>query len=124
MKKLLKFLISGGTGFLVDAGITMAMLHYEIAGPFLSRAVAIVTAMAVTWYINRNFTFGASRQSLVREGFRYSAIGVTSAALNYALYAALIGSAPHLQPLVAVVFASAAAMAYSYFGYSRFVFGR
>jgi putative flippase GtrA len=74
--------------------------------------------------VNRSRTFGPSSRSLAVEGFRYWAVGITSALLNYAIYSTLIYRAPQLQPVVAIVFASLAAMAYSYFGYSRFVFRR
>lgn len=124
MKKLLKFLLSGGIGFLTDAGLTAGLIHSGLAGPLVARAIAITIAMAVTWYINRTFTFGASKGPVASEGFRYGAVGITSAVLNYALYAALLSAIPHLQPLAALVMASVAAMAWSYFGYSRFVFRR
>lgn len=124
MKKLLRFGIAGALGFLVDAGMLAALLAWTPAGPFLARAIAIAVALVSTWLMNRSFTFGASRHSLAVEGFRYGSVGLTSAVVNYLIYAGLLISVPILQPLAALVIASIAAMAFSFFGYSRFVFRR
>ncbi|MDM9619421.1 GtrA family protein [Rhizobium sp. S96] len=122
MKKLLRFAIAGGLGFVVDAGILALLLHATPLGPFLGRLIAIAAAMTVTWLFNRTFTFDRSPHSLAAEGFRYGSVGVTSALVNYGLYSALLITLPALQPLAAMVFATAASMFLSFFGYSRFVF--
>lgn len=122
MKKLLRFAIAGGIGFLVDAGVLTLLLHVTPLGPFIARLIAIAIAMTVTWFFNRTFTFGKSGHSLAVEGFRYGSVGVTSALVNYGLYSALLLALPGLQPLTALVLATAASMFFSFFGYSRFVF--
>ncbi|HLP70656.1 MAG TPA: GtrA family protein [Rhizobium sp.] len=124
MKKLLRFGIVGTTGFVIDAAGLMLLLNTTPLGPFAARAFAIVIALAATWLLNRSFTFGASRHSLAVEGFRYGSVGITTAVLNYVLYSALLIASPLLKPVVALVLASLAAMAFSFFGYSRFVFRR
>jgi putative flippase GtrA len=124
MKQLFWFLVAGGGGFLIDAGVTHLLLTAFQIDPFVARIPAIMAAMGFTWFLNRSRTFEPSRHSLAVEGFRYWAVGITSALLNYAVYSALIYRLPMLQPVAAIVFASAAAMAYSFFGYSRFVFRR
>ena len=123
MKKLAWFVFSGGTGFAIDAGLTHLFLVLTSAGPLAARIPAIMAAMAATWFLNRSFTFGRSSASLAVEGFRYWAVGVTAALLNYGIYAVMMSRLP-VQPMAAIVFASLAAMAYSFFGYSRFVFRR
>lgn len=122
MKRLFWFLLAGGGGFIIDAGLTHVLITAAHVSPFHARIPAILCAMAFTWFINRSRTFGPSRHSLAVEGFRYWAVGITSALLNYAVYSALIYHLPMLQPLVAVVLSSASATLYSFFGYSRFVF--
>lgn len=124
MKRLFWFLAAGSGGFLIDAGLTHALVVLAGLSPFASRIPAIMAAMSFTWVVNRSRTFEKSRYSLAAEGFRYWMIGITSALLNYAIYAALIYRAPFLQPIVAVMASSACATTYSFFGYSRFVFGR
>lgn len=120
MNRLFRLLLAGGGGFLIDAGLTHILIEAGRFGPFLARIPAIIAAMAFTWLVNR--TFGRSPRSPAAEGFRYRAIGITAALLNYAVYSALMYRASFLQPVVAVTFASLAAMVYSFFGYSRFVF--
>ncbi|WP_113392539.1 GtrA family protein [Rhizobium sp. SYY.PMSO] len=122
MKKLLRFLIAGGVGFVVDAGVLHLLLWFTPVGPFVGRAVSIPSALLATWFINRNFTFGRSNRSLAAEGFRYGSVGLTSALLNYTLFSSLLMTEPGLRPIIALTLASAAATAFSFFGYSRFVF--
>ncbi|MDQ0455542.1 GtrA family protein [Rhizobium paknamense] len=122
MKRLIRFGMVGFLGFIVDAGTLLLLLKVTPLGPLLARAIAIALALFVTWQCNRVFTFGASKRSLVVEGFRYGSVGLVSALINYTLYCGLLLSLPLLQPLAALVLASAAATTFSFFGYSRFVF--
>ncbi len=122
MKRLSWFLAAGSGGFLIDAGLTHALVEAGGFDPLSARLPAIVLAMAFTWLVNRSRTFGRSAHSLAVEGFRYWAVGITATAVNYAVYSLLMVRAPFLQPVVAISAASLAAMAYSFFGYSRFVF--
>jgi putative flippase GtrA len=124
MKKFLRFALVGATGFLVDISVLWLLLTYTPLGPLPARAIAIVLAMTATWLLNRRFTFGASRRSIVIEGFRYGFIGLVTSLVNYGIYAGLITMAPLLSPYAAVVAASLAAMLFSFFGYSRYVFRR
>ena len=124
MKKLAWFVAAGGIGFAVDAGVLGLLLAFTPAGPFIARAIAIAVAMATTWALNRTFTFGRSDRPILEEGVRYGSVGLLSAVVNYALYSALLISIPELRPLAALVLASLAAMAFSFFGYARFVFRR
>lgn len=124
MKRLLAFAFAGGIGFLVDAATLFILLHVTPLGPFSARLFAIATAMTVTWLLNRTFTFGPSGRSLADEGSRYGAVGAATSLFNYAVYSALLLLMPGLNPLLALVAASAAAMVASYLGYSRLVFAR
>lgn len=122
MKRFGWFLIAGSIGFLADAGMLALLLDATALGPFAARVVAILFALVVTWGFNRAITFGRSRFPLLLEGARYGTIGLLSALLNYAVYAGLLLALPLLHPLFALAIASLAAMAFSWTGYSRFVF--
>ena len=124
MKRLLRFALVGAAGFLIDAGMLWLLLSVTPLGPLAARALAIAIALICTWQLNRAVTFGASRHSLALEGFRYGSVGLVSSLVNYGLYAGLLLAVPALNPYAALVFASASAMAFSFFGYSRFVFRR
>lgn len=124
MKKLFFFAMAGGVGFIVDVGVLFLVLRYTPLDPFTGRALAIASAMACTWKINRTFTFAASGRTLASEGARYSGVGLTSALINYGVYSAALLALPELSPYIALTVASASATVFSYLGYSRFVFGR
>ncbi|MFC0481536.1 GtrA family protein [Gellertiella hungarica] len=123
MRKLAFFVIAGTAGFLTDAGTLHLLITHTAVGPYIARIFSIALAMFVTWQINRTATFSRSGRSTTDEGIRYAFVGILGAVLNYAVYASLIFLLPGLQPVAAVVAASLAAMGFSYFGYSRFVFG-
>lgn len=122
MRRFGWFVVAGTIGFLADAGMLALLLYVTPIGPFAARVIAILFAMTVTWSFNRAVTFGRSRFPLLLEGARYGSVGLLSAVLNYAIYAGLLLTLPWLHPLAAVVVASGAAMAFSWAGYSRFVF--
>lgn len=124
IKKLFFFALAGGTGFLVDAGMLLLLLHFTPLDPFSARLIAIAAAMVSTWLINRNFTFEKGARSVAAEGLRYGSVGVSSALLNYAIYAAALVLIADLRPIFAVVLASAIATAWSYVGYNYFVYGQ
>jgi putative flippase GtrA len=122
MKRFGWFLIAGGLGFVADAGMLTLLMAATPLGPLAARIVAILFALAVTWSFNRSLTFGKSRFPLLLEGARYGSVGLVSAVINYGIYAAIILLAPALHPLAALAMASIGAMAFSWTGYSRFVF--
>lgn len=124
LARLASFVVAGASGFLTDAGVLHLLITYTTVGPYLARGLSIALAMMVTWQINRRMTFGNSGRSGLDEGVRYTFVGLLGAVLNYAVYASLIYTIPVIQPVAALIAASLAAMAFSYFGYSRFVFGR
>ena len=121
--RVARFALVGGIGFVVDTG-SLAALH-DGAGldPFSARLLSISVAALITWRLNRALTFGASPASQAAEGLRYAVVAFAAAALNYALYAAVLLAVPGLHPVAAVVAATLVAMCFSYLGYSRFVFG-
>ncbi len=123
MRRIVWFAVAGGTGFLVDAGLLALLLAATPLGPLTARVLSIVTAMAATWVLNRQLTFGRSGRSLLSEGARYGGVGVTAAVLNYLLYTGTLLAVPSTPPVLAVAAASGLAMLWSWFGYSRLVFG-
>ncbi|MEL7232390.1 MAG: GtrA family protein [Pseudomonadota bacterium] len=121
LTRLIRFGLVGGTGFVVDAGLTIGL---QSAGLdiFSSRLIAIALAMLVTWRLNRSLTFGASTTSQVSEGWRYICIAVLAAAINYAVYIALMLTIPWMFTLLAVALATGVSMVVSYLGYNHWVF--
>lgn len=120
--RFLRFALVGGAGFFIDAAVLSALIHGLGVDPFSARLVSISAAALSTWRLNRVVTFGASETGQAREGMRYALVAALTAGLNYALYALALLVWPTLPPIAAMVGATAAAMLFSYVGYSRFAF--
>lgn len=124
MRRIASFGFVGAIGFAVDAGVLALILALLPADPFLARLGSMAVALAATWLLNRTLTFGASHRPAVVEGARYGGIGAASGLVNYLVYSAVLVVLPGFHPLLALVIGSAAAMVFSYLGYSRLVFDR
>lgn len=116
------FLVAGGIGLAVDAGLLAGLLAMTELDPLAARPVAILAAMTVTWSINRHLGFGPSQRHIAGEWLAYVAVGSGSAIFNYAVYAGCLLAIPGLPPLIALALASLAAMTLSWLGFSRWVF--
>ncbi len=123
--RLTRFAVVGGIGFVVDAGLTEALVALGVS-PLAARVAAIAAAILTTYLLNRSLTFRSDRRgaAAVGEGGRYVAVALAVAAANYAIYAAIVLAVPGVRPLLAVAVASGIAMVLSYLGYSRLVFAR
>ncbi|ODN70500.1 GtrA family protein [Methylobrevis pamukkalensis] len=112
--RLLRFAAVGGTGFLVDAGVTLALAASGLS-PFLARVGGIGVAILVTWALNRRFTFADRRNdALAAEGSRYGLVALASCLVNYLAYALLLLALPDVPLGLAVAFGSGVAMVVSY----------
>lgn len=114
-----RFLIVGSLGFLVDSGLTHALILAGLS-PLAARLPAMLVAMLVTWLANRRFTFETGQQRSTAELLRYALVAGAAFLLNYSLYSFAVVQG--LTPLLAIVLASAAQVGFSFFGYRRFVF--
>ena len=119
--KFARFAGVGGTGFVVDTGLTLLLIHRGI-DPYTSRVFGIMFAMITTWRLNRALTFGASRTSQTSEGARYFIVAILAAMLSYAIYASLLIMVAGFPPALAIVIAVGTTTLVSFFGYSRFAF--
>lgn len=118
------FLVSGTLAFLVDA-LVLALLNRGAGlDPFVSRLFALSAAMVTAWLAHRRWTFAVEERPSLREFLNYAALAWTVAALNYAIYSAVLLLMPQTDPIVALVIASVAAMGVSYVGMRFGVFRR
>jgi putative flippase GtrA len=102
--QLLRFVIVGTVGFVVDASVLYLALHFG-AGYYAGRVLSFLAAVWTTWQLNRRFTFAAAKSGSVwREGGRYLLAMCGGGLVNYAAYCAVIAVLPKhvLLPLVAV----------------------
>jgi putative flippase GtrA len=112
----LGFVLSGSLAFTTDAGILKALTAIFGVHPILARIVSISFAHVVGWLSHRRFTFRLATQPTFAEFLRYVGVQSTVALINYGIYVAVVLLRPGIEPLLALVISSGAAMLFSYFG--------
>ena len=100
------------------------MLLTRLAGApvLIARLFAIGAAMLASWLINRTITFPVAGPPSLREFAQFAAIAWIAAAVNYAIFAAIVFLVPNLNPVFGIAAASLCAMSFSYFGMRYGVF--
>lgn len=125
-RQLVRFAIAGVVGFVVDAGVLYLALWMGL-GYFAGRAVSFLCAVVTTWLINRTYTFHGHRErSIVAEFGHYLVAMALGGIVNYAVYSAVVVSAPKgaLTPLLAVAAGVAAGMSINFVSARFWVFRR
>ncbi|MDD2881502.1 MAG: GtrA family protein [Rhodoferax sp.] len=114
-----RFLIVGGLGFLIDAGLTY-FLVYSGVNPWLARIPSIACAMVFTWLINRQFTYNVKTLRSSDEALRYILVAMVMALINYLIYLWLISI--NITPVISIIIATAFQTFISFHAYRRFAF--
>ncbi len=124
----LRFAFVGALGFVVDLAMLWVGIELLKLGPYAARAASFAITVTFTWALNRELTFGARKArglgGMAREWARFVAANAIGLAVNYGVYAALVGWAGGLaaNPYVAAGCGSAAGLAFNYAASSRLVF--
>ncbi|MCB1955550.1 MAG: GtrA family protein [Rhodocyclaceae bacterium] len=124
-RRRLHFVVAGGIGFLVDAGILTLLVRSAGWGPVAARIPSFLTAVSVTWWLNRQWAFRDLRTLRVGTEYRrYIAVQLIGALANLLVYAALIHVQPSLRatPVVPLAVGAIAGLAANYMLSRRFVF--
>ena len=116
------FLFTGGSGFVIDAGITTGLIHFAGLDPFSSRLIGIAVAMVFAWAMHRRVTFNVAAPPSVGEFARFVGVAGSANALNYGIYALILLVWPQTWPLAALVVSTAIAACASYAGFRFGVF--
>jgi len=110
----LGFLLSGSIAFLVDAIILTVLTSLAGLHPVVARVFAISIALVAGWLSHRRFTFRLAVPPSFPEFLRYAAVGWVAAALNYAVFVAIVLASPGIVPVYALVVSSLVTMTFSY----------
>lgn len=123
-RQVFTFLIVGGIGFAVDAGITQALISLLHVPQLTARLPAIACAVLVTFFLNKHHTFGAKDLCLAKSFGKYAASTALSQSVNFAAYSLLVLSLEFSQHLtfLAVGFGSICAAAVTFFLSKYWVF--
>lgn len=119
------FVVVGGIGFVVDAGILAALVHGYDWGDYSARGISFAVAVTVTWYLNRRFVFTSGQtNSRKQEYTRYLAVQGTGMAINFLVYSLCIATSELMDtwPVLALAVGSAVALIFNYVGARLFVF--
>ena len=117
----IRFGMVGAAGYVVDAAMLALATHALDLDPYTGRILSIAVAMIVTWQGNRHFTFAERRArgsaaAIAREGLAFAGANMVGAAVNYAVYAALVAYAgtPWSNVFVAQVFGVLAGLVFNF----------
>lgn len=110
------FLLSGLIALSCDAAVLQIGILVFGLHPLAARLIAISVAMVAGWLAHRRLTFSLTTPPTLGEFTRYSAIAWTTAALNYAAFAAVLYFWPAAHPLLALAVASIVATFFAYIG--------
>ena len=124
--EIVLFAVGGVLGFLIDAGIVQTLVRGVDWNPYAARVVSFLAAASVTWWWNRCFTFAARRRYRARrEWLRWLMVMALGAAINWAVYVALLQTSDLVRawPLLGVAAGSLAAALANFIGARAMVFG-
>jgi putative flippase GtrA len=124
------FAAIGLLGFVVDSGLTYALVRGFHFNPLIARLPAFAVATVINFALNRALTFAGSRAPLLGAFVRYCLVCGVGLAVNWSAYAlalaawvALSGApaAPETLPIF-VAFGTGIAMFVTFFGFKKFAF--
>ena len=88
--QIMRFSVVGGIGFAVDGSLLWGLLSLDF-NPYFARALSFPLAVVVTWVLNRNWTFRATRDASKKGQFRrYFGVQIGGTLSNYLVYSAFI----------------------------------
>lgn len=124
-RQFASFVLVGSVGFLVDAGLFLALHDAASWSIGASRAVSISLAVAATWILNRRHTFGDRRSANpLGELVRYAFVQAGGLSINLGLFAVSLWAVPPLRnvPLVPLILGSTAALLFNFAAARAFAF--
>jgi len=122
-KKFMRFCGVGSIGFITDGGLLQAGIMLFGWGPLIARIPSFLTAVLVTWYLNRNYTFRTPEKSF-RESFPvYISTNAVGLAINFGTYSAGVLLSPFMAqyPLIPLAIGAGLAMFFNYLA-ARWIF--
>jgi putative flippase GtrA len=123
--QILRFLVVGAVGFLVDAAALLLLVHGVRVSPIWARIPSLLIAITTTWWLHRHFTFAWARLNAAssREWLRFVFANAVGNGINLCIYWTLIASFGW-SILAALTLASVVAAGINYGVSARWVFKR
>ena len=122
--EFVRFVVVGGLGFCMDAALLQVFLRLGL-GYYTGRIPSFLIACAVTWVVNRLWTFKAGRQAgKVRQAALYLGVQCVGWATNLTVYALCLLLLPQLKSLILIPLAlgAGAGMVVNFLGSKHLAF--
>jgi putative flippase GtrA len=126
-RELLTFLAVGSVGFVVEAVILTTLTVYAAWSPWHARFPSFLTAVLITWALNRRHTFaGRGLQRRSTEAFFYTAIQGGGALINLAVFGICLDLLPELAhvPVVPLAIGAVAGFVFNFLLSSKWLYSR
>ena len=108
-------------GLAVDILLFTFMLVGGVA-PLVAGFAALLAATALTWRLNRAFTFDASGRAKSNEAMRYAVVTAVAQSTSYLVFAVLVSGVLASLPQAAILVGAACGAMVSYNGHRLFAF--
>lgn len=120
---LIRFLGVGLAGLATQTCVFSLLfrLHLDKSAAWL---IGMLTATAVTWALNRRFTFGSSGRRRRHELWRYMLVTAVAQSFSFAVFRGLVAFMTLIPPQIDVILGAVAATVFSYTGQRFFTFSR
>lgn len=120
--QIVRFGMVGVVGFVVNAGLVEALAPF--IGPLWAQAIAFPVAATATWWLNRRYTFAASRYHWRGEWARYVGANILGWIANNGVYLLLVlnFALAYRHASIAVAAGSVAGMAFNFVASKWLVF--
>lgn len=91
----LRYLLVGGLGFLVDAGLLELFIFLDLS-VYAARGLSMTLAIGVTYLLHKNFTFtdAAKPAKTSAQAAGFVACQLFAAAINYGVFCLLLAALP------------------------------
>jgi putative flippase GtrA len=127
LREVLSFLAVGSVGFVVEAIILTTLTRYAAWSPWQARIPSFLTAVLVTWALNRRHTFpnrGPQRRST--EAFFYTAIQGGGALTNLGIFGACLAIQPELAkvPVIPLAVGAVGGFAFNFILSSKWLYSQ
>lgn len=112
--QIIGFAITGGLGFVVDAGVLWLMIRAGLS-PYAGRVVSLAVGIVFTWWLHRRLTFRTAAAPSWREFGAFLIQSLAGIVVNYAIYSALLSVGSPI--LAALVVGTGVAAVFNFFRY-------
>lgn len=126
-REALSFLAIGGIGFAIEAAILTSLTLYAGWSPWHARIPSFITAVLITWALNRRHTFpNRGLQHRSAEAISYAVIQSGGALINLGIFGACLTLMPELanMPVIPLAIGAVGGFVFNFILSSKWLYAR